>query len=60
MVVDHIFTHSAYAYLTSPFDNCMSICIDTQDGFGQPMPFIGYKIVIKVLDRGEEINSLHQ
>ena len=33
MVVDHIFTHSAYAYLTSPFDNCMSICIDTHDGF---------------------------
>ena len=34
MVVDHIFTHSAYAYLTSPFDNCMSICVDTHDGFG--------------------------
>ena len=34
MVVDHIFAHCSYNYLTSPFDNCMSICIDSQDGFG--------------------------
>jgi len=34
MVVDHIFAHCSYSYLTSPFDNCMSICIDSQDGFG--------------------------
>ncbi len=34
MIVDHIFAHCSYNYLTSPFDNCMSICIDSQDGFG--------------------------
>ena len=34
MIVDHIFAHCSYSYLTSPFDNCMSICIDSQDGFG--------------------------
>ena len=34
MVVDHLFAHCAYAYLTSPFTECISICIDTHDGHG--------------------------
>ena len=34
MVVDHLFAHCAYAYLTSPFADCMTVCIDTHDGFG--------------------------
>ena len=34
MVVDHLFAHCAYAYLTSPFTECMAICIDTHDGHG--------------------------
>ena len=34
MIVDHLFAHCAYAYLTSPFTECMSICIDTHDGHG--------------------------
>ena len=34
MIVDHLFAHCAYAYLTSPFIECMSICIDTHDGHG--------------------------
>ena len=33
MVVDHLFAHCAYSYLTSPFDNCMAVCIDPQDGY---------------------------
>ena len=34
MVVDHLFAHCAYAYLTSPFTECISVCIDTHDGHG--------------------------
>ena len=34
MIVDHFFSHCAYAYLTSPFMECMAVCIDTHDGFG--------------------------
>ncbi len=34
MVVDHLFAHCAYSYLTSPFADCMTVCIDTHDGFG--------------------------
>ena len=34
MVVDHLFSHCAYAYLTSPFTECISVCIDTHDGLG--------------------------
>ena len=34
MIVDHLFAHCAYAYLTSPFTECISICIDTHDGHG--------------------------
>ena len=34
MIVDHLFAHCAYAYLTSPFTECMAICIDTHDGHG--------------------------
>ena len=34
MVVDHLFAHCAYAYLISPFADCMTVCIDTHDGFG--------------------------
>ena len=34
MIVDHLFAHCAYAYLTSPFTECISVCIDTHDGHG--------------------------
>ncbi len=34
MVVDHLFAHAAYAYLTSPFTSCMAVCIDTHDLYG--------------------------
>jgi predicted NodU family carbamoyl transferase len=34
MVVDHLFSHCAYTYLTSPFTECVAVCIDTHDGFG--------------------------
>ena len=34
MVVDHLFAHCAYAYLTSSFTDCMAVCIDTHDGHG--------------------------
>ena len=34
MVVDHLFAHCAYSYLTSPFLECMAVCIDTMDGHG--------------------------
>ena len=34
MIVDHLFAHCAYSYLTSPFTQCMSICLDTMDGHG--------------------------
>ena len=32
MLVDHLFAHCAYAYITSPFENAMAVCIDTMDG----------------------------
>ena len=32
MIVDHLFAHCAYVYITSPFENAMSVCIDTLDG----------------------------
>jgi len=32
MIVDHLFAHCAYAYLTSPFENAAAVCIDTMDG----------------------------
>ena len=32
MLVDHLFAHCAYAYITSPFENAVSVCIDTLDG----------------------------
>ena len=34
MIVDHLFAHCAYSYLTSPFTECMAVCIDTMDGHG--------------------------
>ena len=34
MVVDHLFAHCAYSYLTSSFTECIAVCIDTHDGFG--------------------------
>ena len=58
MVVDHIFTHSTYVSNAHRLITvCQSVLILKMVS-EQPMPFIGYKIVIKVLDRGEEINSL--
>ena len=33
MIVDHLFAHCAYAYITSPFENAVAVCIDTMDGF---------------------------
>jgi len=32
MIVDHLFAHCAYAYITSPFENAIAVCIDTMDG----------------------------
>ena len=32
MIVDHLFAHCAYAYLTSPYENAVAVCIDTMDG----------------------------
>ena len=32
MIVDHLFAHCAYAYITSPFENAVGVCIDTMDG----------------------------
>ena len=32
MVVDHLFAHCAYAYMTSTFENAVGVCIDTMDG----------------------------
>ena len=32
MIVDHLFAHCAYAYITSPFENAVAVCIDTIDG----------------------------
>ena len=32
MLVDHLFAHCAYAYITSPFENAVAVCIDTMDG----------------------------
>ena len=32
MIVDHLFAHCAYAYITSSFENGIAICIDTMDG----------------------------
>ena len=32
MIVDHLFAHCAYAYLTSPYENAAAVCIDTMDG----------------------------
>ena len=34
MVMDHLFAHCAYAYLTSPFTECATVCLDTLDNFG--------------------------
>ena len=34
MVMDHLFAHCAYAYLTSPFTECATVCLDTIDNFG--------------------------
>ena len=34
MVVDHLFSHCAYTYLTSSFTECMAVCIDAHDGHG--------------------------
>ena len=34
MIVDHLFAHCAYAYITSSFENAVAVCIDTMDGMG--------------------------